>query len=147
MLNTDTQNISPAAVMADGLKSWVMIILSFIFIFAYVTVLIVDWINGAKGADVIKELQPIVFGIIGYYFGRLPAQQNENALKETISHESAKKDEALEGKAAAEGKMDAAKIALGSTASESSITGVGPITAVPDRNAIAIAIAMKIMNS
>ncbi len=145
MPDTNTPITPQPAPMNDALKSWVMVILSFIFILAYVTVLIVDWIDDAKGTDVIKELQPIVFGVIGYYFGRLPSQQNENALKEQINGASAKKDEALEGKVAAEGKMQAAKIALGSTGSDSSIAGVGPMAAVPDRKAIEI--AMEIMDS
>jgi hypothetical protein len=39
-------------------------------------------------------LEPVIFVIIGYYFGRLPAQQTEKTLKEEINRQTQKADDA-----------------------------------------------------
>lgn len=40
----------------------------------------------------VSRIEPIIFVIIGYYFGRLPAQQNEKTLKEEIFRQTQKAD-------------------------------------------------------
>jgi len=42
----------------------------------------------------VLRLEPIIFVIISYYFGRLPAQQNEQTLKEEIGGQTEKADTA-----------------------------------------------------
>jgi hypothetical protein len=36
----------------------------------------------------VLRLEPIIFVIIGYYFGRLPGQQNEKTLKQEIGRQT-----------------------------------------------------------
>jgi len=38
------------------------------------------------------RLEPIIFAIIGYYFGRLPGQQNERTLKQEINRQTQRAD-------------------------------------------------------
>lgn len=79
--------------MNDFLKSWVMVALTLIFVALYVAA-IFGQIEPLKGVSIITRLEPIIFVIIGYYFGRLPAQANENTLKNEINRHSQKADAA-----------------------------------------------------
>jgi hypothetical protein len=62
---------------------WAMIALTVIFILLYSAAL-VGWLRPLADITMIARLEPIIFIIIGYYFGRLPAQQNELNLRQEI---------------------------------------------------------------
>ena len=81
--------------MANDLKSWVMISLTFIFVILYIAALagLFKPLDKDKW-DIFARLEPIIFVIIGYYFGRLPAQQNEKSLKDEINRQTQKADAA-----------------------------------------------------
>ena len=81
--------------MANDLKSWVMIALTFIFVLLYIAALagVFKPLDKDKW-DILARLEPIVFVIIGYYFGRLPALQNEKTLKTEINRQTQKADAA-----------------------------------------------------
>jgi len=53
------------------------------------------------------RLEPIIFIIIGYYFGRLPAQQNEKSLKDEIGRQAQKADAAQHAKEQAQQSREA----------------------------------------
>jgi len=74
-------------------KSWVMVILTLVFVVLY-TVALLGWLKPLSDVTMVMRLEPIIFVIIGYYFGRLPSQQNEQTLKEEISRQSKKADAA-----------------------------------------------------
>ena len=120
MPDIEKPNMPPSATVADVLKSWVMVILTLLFVLLYAGALISFMLyDNTRIPETIKDLQPIVFVIIGYYFGRLPAQQNEGSLKEQIVQAAAKTDEAnkakenaIKNKAAIEGKMEIVKTTL-----------------------------------
>ncbi len=125
MLDTDNHNALQPPPMTDTLKSWMMVILTLIFVLLYAGVFI-GWITTT---DAIKDLQPIIFVIIGYYFGRLPSQQNENSLKEEINRQSTKanaaanaKEKALQEREALEEKIKNVKAALSIGNIEASLT-------------------------
>jgi len=40
------------------------------------------------------RLEPIIFAIVGYYFGRLPGQRNEKTLKDEVNRQAAQTEEA-----------------------------------------------------
>lgn len=103
---------------ADSLKSWMMVALTAIFVLLYVAALF-GMIKPLADISTITRLEPIIFVIIGYYFGRLPAQSNENALKNEIGRQSQKADAAQQIKEKAqqerevlEEKIRNARIAL-----------------------------------
>ena len=77
--------------ISDLLKGWVMVGLTLVFISLYVAALF-GWIEPLKDTSILTRLEPIIFVIIGYYFGRLPAQSNENTLKNEINRQSQRAD-------------------------------------------------------
>lgn len=79
--------------MTDRLKNWVMIVLTLLFISLY-GLAIIGWLKPLTDFTVAARLEPIIFVIIGYYFGRLPAQQTERALKDEIGRQTQKADAA-----------------------------------------------------
>lgn len=104
--------------LSGTLRSWVMISLTLLFTLLYASALI-GWLKPLADEKMIVRLEPIIFVIIGYYFGRLPSQQNENTLKEEISRQTLKADAAQHAKeqakqagAALEEKMKNTKAAL-----------------------------------
>lgn len=125
MPDIDNPNVQPAPPMTDTLKSWMMVILTLLFVLLYAGVL-VGWIALSDDA---KDLQPIIFVIIGYYFGRLPSQQNENSLKGEINRQATKADAATIAKEKSqqerevlEEKLKNARAVLTSGDVESSLT-------------------------
>jgi hypothetical protein len=78
---------------AEALKSWTMIVMTLVFIVLYTTAL-VGWLKPLSDITMIARLEPIIFVIIGYYFGRFPSQQNETTLKEEIDRQIKKADAA-----------------------------------------------------
>lgn len=77
----------------NSYKSWVMVILTLIFVVLY-TVALLGWLKPLSDVTMVMRLEPIIFVIIGYYFGRMPSQQNEQTLKEEISRQSQRADAA-----------------------------------------------------
>ena len=106
----------------DALRNWIMVVLTLIFVSLYGAALI-GWLKPLADEKMVLRLEPIVFVIIGYYFGRLPAQQNEKTLKEEIGRQTQKadaaqhaKEQVLQTREALEEKLKNASKALTSTA-------------------------------
>jgi len=89
----DPQEQPPGQGIADVLKGWTMVVLTFVFVLLYATALF-GWLKPQSDVTMITRLEPIIFVIIGYYFGRLPAQQNEKTLKDEIGRQTQKADAA-----------------------------------------------------
>ncbi len=70
-----------------------MVALTLIFVVLYAAALF-GLIKPLADISVVTRLEPIIFVIIGYYFGRLPAQANENTLKNEIIRQTQKTDAA-----------------------------------------------------
>ncbi|HKQ06519.1 MAG TPA: hypothetical protein VJ464_15395 [Blastocatellia bacterium] len=83
--------------ITNALKSWVMVALTFLFVFLYGAALL-GWIRPLADERVVSRLEPIIFVIIGYYFGRLPSQQNEKMLKDEINRQTQRADAAQHAK-------------------------------------------------
>ena len=91
------QQIPGAYDLSNALRSWVMVMLTLLFILLYASALI-GWLKPLADEKMIVRLEPIIFVIIGYYFGRLPSQQNENTLKGEINRQTQKVDAAQHAK-------------------------------------------------
>ena len=118
MVDRNTQDTSTGQNMTDMLKSWMMVALTLIFVLLYAAALF-GWIKPLSDVTMITRLEPIIFVIIGYYFGRLPAQQNEKTLKDEINRQTQKadatqhsKEQAQQEREALEEKVKNAKAAL-----------------------------------
>ena len=94
----------------------VALILAFVILYAAV---VTGWVKPLADEKMTLRLEPIIFVIIGYYFGRFPAQQNEQTLKDEISRQAQKvdatqhaKEQALQALAALEEKVKNVTTAL-----------------------------------
>ena len=85
----ETDNDLPTA-----LRGWVMVVLTLLFVILYASALI-GWLKPLADEKMIVRLEPVIFVIIGYYFGRLPSQQNENRLRGEIRRQRQRADSAL----------------------------------------------------
>jgi hypothetical protein len=111
----------------DALKGWVMIAVTLLFVALYGAALS-GWLRPLADERMVTRLEPILFVIIGYYFGRLPAQQNEKTLKEEISRQTHRadaaqhaKEQAQQTREALEEKVKNARAALTPAASAKSL--------------------------
>ena len=108
--------------ISKALRGWVMVALTLMFVILYASALI-GWLKPLADEKMIVRLEPIIFVIIGYYFGRLPSQQNENTLKGEIDRQAQKvdaaqhaKEQAQQTREALEEKVKNAKATLTSAA-------------------------------
>lgn len=83
--------------MTDSLRGWVMVALTFVFVALYAAAL-TGWLGPLDDDKMVARLEPVIFVIIGYYFGRMPAQQNEKTLKDEINRQTQKADAAQHAK-------------------------------------------------
>lgn len=89
-----------------SLKNWMMITLAAVFVVLYTGALL-GWLKPLSDVTMVMRLEPIIFIIIGYYFGRLPAQQTEQTLKEEISRQIKKADAAQHSREQSQQEMEA----------------------------------------
>ena len=103
---------------SGNLKNWIMVVLTLVFIALYGAAL-VGWLKPLTDDKMVLRLEPIIFVIMGYYFGRLPGQQNEKTLKQEIGRQTLRadatqsaKEQALQSNEAMEEKMKNVKATL-----------------------------------
>ena len=92
--------------LTEAIKNWVMVLLTLGFVVLYGLALI-GKLRPLADASMVTRLEPIIFVIIGYYFGRLPGQQNEQTLKEEIERQTQRADAAQHAKETALQSRDA----------------------------------------
>lgn len=85
----------------EVLQSWIMTMVALLFLFLYITV-IVGWIKPSADEKTLNHLEPIIFVVVGYYFGRMPSQHNETLLKEEIKRQTQRAEAAQSIKEKAE---------------------------------------------
>jgi hypothetical protein len=97
-----------------------MVVLTLIIVGLYGAALS-GWLKPLADEKMVLRIEPLIFVIIGYYFGRLPAQQNEKTLKDEISRQTQKadaaqhvKEQALQTREALEEKLKNVNAALSS---------------------------------
>jgi len=81
----------------NAFGSWVMVLLTLVFIALYGVVLFGGF-NHLLDDRMISHLESVIFVVIGYFFGRLPARQNEKSLKEEINRQNMKTEAAQQAK-------------------------------------------------
>jgi hypothetical protein len=107
--------------LSEAIKNWVMVFLTLGFVVLYGLALL-GKLRPLADASMVSRLEPIIFVIIGYYFGRLPGQQNEQTLKEEIGRQTQRadaaqhaKETALQSRETLEEKIKNARTALAVT--------------------------------
>jgi hypothetical protein len=103
---------------SEVFKSWVMVLLTLVFIVLYGLALL-GKLRPLADPSMVTRLEPILFIIIGYYFGRLPGEENELTLKDEIGRQTQRadaaqqaKETALQSREALEEKIRNARTAL-----------------------------------
>ncbi len=142
----------------ESLKNWIMVVLTLIFISLYGAAL-TGWLRPLTDEKMVMRLEPIVFVIIGFYFGRLPSQQNERTLKQEITRQTQRcdaaqsaKEQALQSNEALEEKIKNVKAALASDHSSAISTSGSHLFAAGSRShedspRPAVGAALRILNS
>lgn len=106
MADKFTGDLAQANDLANALRSWVMVALTFIFLLLYGAALL-GWLTPNIDEKIVTRIEPIIFIIIGYYLGRLPSQQNEGTLKVEISRQAQRADAAQHAKEQAQQAREA----------------------------------------
>src|SRR4051812_31244995 len=83
-----------------------MMTLTLIFVLLYGAALL-GWVKPLTDDKLIGRLEPLIFVILGYYFGRLPADQNESLLRDEINRQTQRADAAQHAKEQAEQAREA----------------------------------------
>lgn len=94
------QNDIGEGILSVAIKDWLMVFLTLGFVVLYGLALL-GKLRPLADASMVTRLEPIIFVIIGYYFGRLPGQQNEQTLKEEIGRQTQRADAAQHAKESA----------------------------------------------
>jgi hypothetical protein len=81
----------------ETLKNWFMVVLTLAFVALYGAAL-TGWLKPLADEQMVLRLEPIIFVIIGFYFGRLPAQHNERLFKEETNRQTLRADAAQHAK-------------------------------------------------
>ena len=142
---------------ADTLKNWIMVVLTLVFISLYGAALI-GWLKPLADEKMVMRLEPIIFVIIGYYFGRLPGQQNEKTLKQEVNRQTQRadaaqsaKEQALQSNEALEEKIKNVKATLASEtaafATTSGSHGLRSTTVREEELRPVVNAALRILNS
>jgi hypothetical protein len=112
------QDIPHEGRLSEAIKSWVMVFLTLVFVVLYGLALI-GKLRPLADASMVTRLEPLIFVIIGYYFGRLPSAENEQILKDEIGRQTQRadaaqsaKENALQSREALEEKVKNARAAL-----------------------------------
>ena len=154
MTNTTQENLTASRIV-DAFKSWVMVILTLGFVVLYGLALI-GKLKPLMDTSIVSRLEPLIFLIIGYYFGRLPAQQNEKTLKEEIGRQIQKadaaqhaKEQALQSREALEAKLKSVSVMLSTVASQPVDEAESAVESAHNVSGLRrfMTVALKIVNS
>lgn len=101
-----------------------MVLLTLVFVVLYGLALL-GKLRPLADVSMVTRLEPLIFIIIGYYFGRLPGVENEQTLKDEIERQTQRadaaqqaKETALQSREALDEKIKNARTALDNATSE-----------------------------
>jgi hypothetical protein len=91
---------------ASALRNWIMLALTLLLVLLYGGAL-TGWLRPLADEKIVARLEPIIFVVIGYNFGRLPAQHNESIFGGEINRQTQKADAAQHAREYAERDREA----------------------------------------
>lgn len=94
---TELKQTNSEGRLSGTIKDWALVFLTLVFIALYGLALI-GKLRPLADSSIITRLEPMIFVMIGYHFGRLPCQQNEQSLKQEIERQSQRADAAQHAK-------------------------------------------------
>ncbi len=93
MTEPNDQNERKGKPVADIIKDSLMVIITLIFVLLYAAAFTGKF-DPLKDNTMLLRLEPLIFILIGFYFGRFPSRQNELSLKGEIARQTQKADAA-----------------------------------------------------
>lgn len=93
MTNKTTSAAPEERNISEMLRKSSMFVLMLIFVGLYAAAFFGKF-DPLKDNAMLLRFEPIIFLLIGYYFGRLPSRQNEQSLKDEIARQAQKTDAA-----------------------------------------------------
>ena len=93
MPENTTQNDQKQRRITEILRDSTLIIITLIFVLLYAAAYAGKF-DPLKDNTMLLRLEPLIFILIGYCFGRIPARQNEQTLKDEITRQTQKADAA-----------------------------------------------------
>ena len=93
MNDTTTSNAPEKSNWTETVRNSLMVILTLIFVFLYAAAFS-GKLDPLIDNTLLTRLEPLIFVIIGYYFGRLPFRQSAQTLKEEITRQTQRADAA-----------------------------------------------------
>ena len=137
----------------DALRSWLMVFSTITLVLLYAATLL-GWLRPLADEKMASRLEPIIFVIVGYCFGRLPSQQSERALKDEISRHAQKvdavqhaKEQALQTLAALEERVKNVTAAVAPVAARKHLNEHSRTEGTDDKLNGLLAAALEILNS
>lgn len=111
------KNTTDGKSVTETIKDSMMIVLTLIFVLLYAAAFTGKF-DPLKDNTMLLKLEPVIFILIGYYFGRLSSRQSEQFLKDEIVRQAQKADAAqhIKEKALQEREMLEEKIKNARTA-------------------------------
>jgi hypothetical protein len=100
--------------MNKDVRTWVMVALTAVFVVLY-TAALLGWISASTDDKLLLRLEPILFAIIGYYFGREPSVRTENRLGAEADEERKRRNEAENAEKAQTAKTARAEQTISNT--------------------------------
>jgi hypothetical protein len=90
-------------------KDWIMVGLTVVFVLLYVLAF-AGILQPPNNDKLVGQVAPIISVIIGYYFGRLPGEKNEENLQQHANDAKQQRQEAVEARNQAEAGRSQAEI-------------------------------------
>jgi hypothetical protein len=78
-----------------SVKNWLMVGFTIVATSLYAAALL-GLIEPLRDASIVARLEPIIFVVLGYYFGRLPGEENEWTLRREMLRQYQKADAAIQ---------------------------------------------------
>jgi hypothetical protein len=79
--------------LSEAVRNSLMVILTLIFVFLYAAAF-AGKLDPLKDNSMVLRFEPILFLLMGYYFGRFPARQDERVMKNEIERQAKQIDAA-----------------------------------------------------
>lgn len=93
MSENTTQDERKGKTVGEIIKDSLMVIITLIFVLLYAAAFTGKF-DPLRDNTMLLRLEPLIFILIGYYFGRFPARQNELTLKDEITRQTQRADAA-----------------------------------------------------
>jgi len=97
---------APGVVSVDAAKHWLMVLVSVALVVIYVAALL-GWLRPLADITLVARLEPIIFVLIGFYFGQIPVNQDRKFKRRELERAFGKLEATQEAKELVQRERDA----------------------------------------